>query len=158
MGRVSSAEVVVSAAADTTTMERFWARVRRPDDTTCWVWVGAISGRGHGRFWVGSGRVVIAHRLAWAAAHPGVEPPGLITHDCDNPLCVNPAHLRAGDASSNGREYRSRLGLPGSPLNDTRGARGRAEAIRQAALDGTSIAAAIRAGASPVDLNQRPLW
>ena len=29
---------------------------------------GAVSGRGHGRFWFGRGRVVIAHRFTFALA------------------------------------------------------------------------------------------
>ena len=45
-----------------------------------------------------------AHRVAWAKANGKTmeEIKGVvIRHDCDNPLCVNPEHLRPGDRKSN---------------------------------------------------------
>lgn len=55
----------------------------------CVFWVGAISGRGHGRFWIGPDRVVIAHRFAFALTHglEALEAAPLLGHRCDNPLC-----------------------------------------------------------------------
>ncbi len=50
---------------------------------------GSLSGRGHGWFWLAPGRVVVAHRFAYAlvrgvAATAAVAVPG---QRCDNPLC-----------------------------------------------------------------------
>lgn len=63
----------------------------------CLWWTGAISGRRHGRFWYASGRVVIAHRFAFAVAHNVAALAGaeLLDHRCDNPLCqrVHPEHV-----------------------------------------------------------------
>lgn len=158
MLRHSSAEVLAAAAADRAVMGRFWSHVARGDGGACWIWTGAISGRGHGRFWIGTGRVVVAHRLAWVASHPGEPVPSVVSHDCDSPGCVNPAHLRASDPASNRAEYLARAGLPGSPLNDTRGARGRAVALRDAARDGADLDAVRAAGASEIDRGQAGLW
>lgn len=97
-------------------MERFWSKTRRCTDTGCLLWTGATKapsksqryGGGqtlpHGKFWW-EGRSEGAHRVA-LALHRGVpvRSLGLVAHECDNPLCVNPDHLSEGTASSNLQE------------------------------------------------------
>ena len=82
----------------------------------------------------------------------------MVTHDCDTPSCQNPHHLRAGDVASNNAEYRTRAGNPGSPLNDRRGARRRAVALRNAILHHDSVAQALAEGMSDLDRYQPPLF
>ena len=50
------------AVNDPTTVERFRSKVVQVPGSQCLWWRGAVSGRGHGRFWFGRGRVVIARR------------------------------------------------------------------------------------------------
>ena len=103
----------------------------------CVFWVGAISGRGHGRFWIGPDRVVIAHRFAFALTHglEALEAAPLLGHRCDNPLCqrVGVDHVVVSTARQNRREWVHRRDLVVSPLADPRGSRSRAEVLRSLA-------------------------
>lgn len=142
-----------------------------PDD--CYPWRGAISGKGHGRFSIGDSYVdladhtrkrvtytVIAHRFGYAARN-GVDAllrVPLLGHWCDNPPCQNPRHWRESDPSTNRREYFARRASVLGPLADVRGARGRAQAVRDAARDGENLVAAALAGAQEVHLAQGGLF
>ena len=143
-------------------VDRYWSKIVAVPDSDCLWWTGAISGRGHGRFWYGSGRVIIAHRFGYALAH-GVsvlDEVRVLGHRCDNPLCqrVGPGHLVASSATLNRREWALRRLLAGSPLTDPRGPRQRAQVLRNLARQDPAEVAA--------DLNrirrqtgeQLPLW
>lgn len=155
---------LTTAATTLSILERFRAKVHRSPDLDCWLWTGAISEKGYGRFWIRDDLVVIAHRFAWLVdqldhGHAVTAMPTVVSHDCDNPICQTPAHLRAGTATTNRREWSARRDIPGSPLRDLRGARGRAQALRDAAkAKATDLATVIDDGMGTVDLLQEQLW
>lgn len=68
--------------------------------TGCWDWSGGRTRGGYGatRY---AGQQTGAHR-AYYAHYVGPIPPGaLVRHTCDNPGCVNPAHLELGTQRQN---------------------------------------------------------
>lgn len=84
-------------------MVRFWDRVDRRGAEECWEWRGAKQKYGHGLLSV-AGRNLKAHRISYEY-HVGPIPDGLcVRHRCDNPPCVNPAHLELGTRADNNRD------------------------------------------------------
>jgi hypothetical protein len=87
--------------------ERFWGKVDRRGKDDCWYWRGAKSGNGYGYFTI-EGRAVRAHRVAYELAKGPLDPGMDALHECDHPLCMNPAHLTQGTQAKNIRDMYAR--------------------------------------------------
>lgn len=79
-------------------LSRFESKFRK-DASGCWLWIASVGTTGYGQFSV-AGRPRKAHRVAFLL-YRGHWPTPYCLHRCDNPLCVNPEHLREGTAQDN---------------------------------------------------------
>lgn len=99
--------------------ERFWEKVDKRGPTECWRWLGGRSSDGYGSI-VAFGKVEGSHRVSyfletkeWPLKHQHV------CHRCDNPPCVNPAHLFLGNYKINNtdKKQKGRAYSPPGELN-----------------------------------------
>ena len=87
--------------------DRFWSKVTPVGLDECWEWQASRDGRGYGMLRTERG-VRRAHRVAWELAHGPVPDGTVFLHSCDNPPCVNVAHLRIGTRAENAADRDSK--------------------------------------------------
>lgn len=95
--------------------ERFWAKVDRRGPDECWPWRAATDRDGYGAFNVRAA-MFGAHRVSWKIT-TGATPTKCVCHTCDNPRCVNPAHLWLGTHQDNMQDKIAKGRARGAPRN-----------------------------------------
>ena len=82
----------------------FWAQVWKTDK--CWHWTGTTDGSGHGMFKVDLQWGQRAHRFAYEHLVGPIPEGHIVHHDCGNPACVRPEHLRPMTRGDHARLHR----------------------------------------------------
>jgi hypothetical protein len=109
---------------------------------TCWPVQRGQDKNGYGILRVG-GRKTKAHRAMFLLWYPGVAAP-VVRHNCNNPACINPAHLRGGTKHDNAIDRM--LSGRGGDLKGEKNGRAKLTAsdvreIRESTLSGAELGA-----------------
>jgi hypothetical protein len=99
-------------------IDRFEAKYIPEPNSGCWIWTATTNQDGYGRFRF-RGKLMGAHRFSMMIYTEQENKNMCVCHTCDNPCCVNPAHLFFATHKEN-MEDKSRKGRVGfNPVKGT---------------------------------------
>lgn len=101
--------------------ERFWEKVDRRGPLECWNWTGCKDKLGYGFLNIGNHKIERAYRVSYEMHIRPIPDGKSVCHSCDNPSCVNPAHLFVGTHTENLADMRAKGRDSKPPRNDVNG-------------------------------------
>ena len=138
---------------DQKVLDRFWDKVDIRGKDDCWEWQAATNGNSYGQFnW--KGNRIYAHRCSWLLHYAEIPGDMQVCHHCDNPGCVNPAHLFIGTQSDNIQDAANK-----NRLVDNSGAmNGRAKLTIRQIIDIRASSASKVALARRHNVDRKTIW
>lgn len=80
---------------------RFESKFVKKDEAQCWNWLAYKNKKGYGSIRYRDLGNIAAHRFSYLLYKEYFNQNNIVCHSCDNPSCVNPAHLWLGSHSDN---------------------------------------------------------
>lgn len=79
--------------------ERFWDKLIPEPNSGCWLWIGSLTSRGYGSFYLSPTRTGVAHKMTHKLVYPRLPRfrgrRTVVDHKCRTRSCANPEHGRA---------------------------------------------------------------
>ena len=124
-------------------LTKIWDRTQKTE--TCWLWKGPVDKNGYGLFRVAGKTARVARLVYKRVNNVSLRESECVLHRCDNPGCINPAHLFVGTHAQNMADMaqKGRANRPIGALN------GRARLTPEQSVE---IRARSRAGESQFEL------